>query len=59
MLPHVDQKKRLKITDLGRFAWEAEERIVFEEQTPEQKQRFKDASKWILEQRRNGNNSGT
>ena len=25
ILPHVDRKKKLKVTDLGRFPWEGEE----------------------------------
>ena len=51
MLPHVPSKKRLKITDLGRFPWENAE-PVFDQQSDEEKALIKERHRILLERRR-------
>lgn len=58
MLPHVSGKRRLKITDLGRFPWEKVQAPVFEEQTEAEKRNFAALTAKFLKMQ-HGDNSGT
>lgn len=50
MLPHVPSKRRLRITDLGRFPWEKVKKPVFEEQSAEVKANFEKMKAMLKEQ---------
>lgn len=49
VMPHVSSKRRLRITDLGRFPWEKVVKPEFEARTEDQERKHEQAKALLLQ----------